>query len=34
MQAKCKTAKKRGDATADEARLREAIAAFLAKWKP
>jgi hypothetical protein len=34
MQAKCKTAKKRGDATADEARLKEAIAAFLAKWKP
>jgi hypothetical protein len=34
MQAKCKTAKKRGDATADEARLREAITAFLAKWKP
>jgi len=34
MQAKCKTAKKRGDATADEVRLKEAIAAFLAKWKP
>ena len=34
MIAKCKTAKKRGDATADEARLKDAIAAFLAKWKP
>lgn len=31
---KCKTSKKRGDATADEARLNEAIIAFLAKWKP
>ena len=34
MIAKCKTAKKRGDATADEARLKDAIVAFLAKWKP
>jgi hypothetical protein len=34
MQARCKTAKKRGDATADEKRLNEAIIAFLAKWKP
>ena len=31
---KSKTSKKRGDATADEARLNEAIIAFLAKWKP
>ena len=34
MKEKCRTAKKRGDATADEARLNEAIVAFLAKWKP
>ena len=34
MKEKCRTAKKRGDATADEARLNEAIIAFLAKWKP
>ena len=34
MIVKCKTSKKRGDATADEARLNEAIIAFLAKWKP
>ena len=31
---KCKNSKKRGDVTADEARLNEAIIAFLAKWKP
>ena len=34
MIVKCKTSKKRGDATADEAKLNEAIIAFLAKWKP
>jgi len=34
MKDRCKTAKRRGDATADEARLNEAIIAFLAKWKP
>jgi hypothetical protein len=34
MKDRCKTAKRRGDATADEARLNEAIVAFLAKWKP
>ena len=34
MKERCKTAKRRGDATADEARLNEAIVAFLAKWKP
>jgi hypothetical protein len=34
MIVKCKTSKKRGDATADEARLNEAIIAFMAKWKP
>ena len=34
MIVKCKTSKKRGDATADEVRLNEAIIAFLAKWKP
>ena len=34
MREKCKNSKRRGDATADEARLNEAIIAFLAKWKP
>jgi len=34
MIVKCKTSKKRGDSTADEAKLNEAIIAFLAKWKP
>jgi hypothetical protein len=34
MKEKCKNSKRRGDATADEARLNEAIIAFLAKWKP
>jgi len=34
MKDKCKNSKRRGDATADEARLNEAIIAFLAKWKP
>jgi len=34
MRDKCKTAKGRGDATANEAMLNEAIIAFLAKWKP
>jgi len=34
MREKCKNSKRRGDATADETRLNEAIIAFLAKWKP
>jgi hypothetical protein len=34
MREKCKNSKRRGDATADEARLNEAVIAFLAKWKP
>ena len=34
MKEKCKNSKRRGDATADEVRLNEAIIAFLAKWKP
>lgn len=34
MREKCKNSKRRGDATADEARLNEAIIAFMAKWKP
>ena len=34
MKEKCKNSKRRGAATADEARLYEAIIAFIAKWKP
>jgi hypothetical protein len=34
MREKCKNSKRRGDASADEAKLNEAIIAFLAKWKP